>query len=65
MNNLQKLISPEQAADYLSVTTRTLANWRCLGFPNLPFCRLGRSIKYRIVDLDAYIAKHSHNNAED
>jgi len=60
--NIQKLISTEQASEYLGVTTRTLANWRCVGFPNVPYTKLGRNIKYRITDLDAYIAKHSHNN---
>lgn len=63
--NTQKLISPEQASDYLGVTSRTLANWRCVGFPNVPYARIGKNIKYRIADLDAYIAKHSHNNLED
>lgn len=64
MTNKQNLISAEQAADYLDVSTRTLANWRSRGFPNVPFCKLGRCIKYRPSDLDAYIAKHSHNSVE-
>lgn len=55
------LISPEQAAEYLDLTTRTLANWRSRGYPNLPYIKLGRSIKYRQSDLDTYLAKHSHN----
>ena len=61
MTNKQNLISAEQAADYLDVSTRTLANWRCRGFPNVPFSKIGRCIRYRLSDLDAYIAKHSHN----
>lgn len=61
MTNTQNLISAEQAADYLDVSTRTLANWRCRGFPNVPFSKIGRCIRYRISDLDAYIAKHSYN----
>lgn len=59
--NKQHLISAEQAAEYLDVSTRTLANWRCRGFPNVPYSKLGRCIKYRISDLEAYIAKHTHN----
>ncbi|RKZ91473.1 MAG: DNA-binding protein [Gammaproteobacteria bacterium] len=61
----QNLISAEQAADYLDVTTRTLANWRSLGFPNIPYSKIGRCIRYRLADLDSYIAKHSHNSMED
>ena len=57
----QNLMSAEEAAEYLNVTTRTLANWRCLGYPSLPYIKLGRCIKYRQSDLDIYIAKHSHN----
>ena len=57
----QNLISVEQAADYLDVTTRTLANWRSRGYPNVPFSKIGRCVKYRLSDLDVYIAKHSHN----
>lgn len=51
----------EQAAEYLDLTTRTLANWRCRGYPYLPYIKLGRCIKYRQSDLDAYIEKHSHH----
>jgi len=59
-----KLMSAEQAADYLDLTSRTLANWRCNGYPSLPYIKLGRCIKYKLSDLDAYIAKHSHNVGE-
>ena len=64
MTNRQNLVPAEQAADYLGVTTRTMANWRSRGFPNVPFSKIGRCVRYRISDLDAYIAKHSHNSVE-
>jgi len=64
MTNKQNLISAEQAADYLDVTARTLANWRCRSWPNIPYCKIGRCIRYRLADLDDYIAKHSHNVEE-
>lgn len=60
-SNQSALISADQAAEYLDVTTRTLANWRSRGFPSVPFAKIGRCVKYRISDLDDYIAKHSHN----
>jgi excisionase family DNA binding protein len=60
----QSLVPPEQAANYLSVTTRTLANWRSRGTPNVPFSKIGRCVRYRLSDLDAYIAENSHNAVE-
>ena len=59
--NQSALVSAEQAADYLDVTIRTLANWRSRGFPNIQYSKIGRCVRYRISDLDVYIAKHSHN----
>lgn len=58
------LLTPEQVADYLNISIRTLANWRCTGANNLPYSKLGRCIRYRQIDLEAYIAKHSHNIGE-
>jgi excisionase family DNA binding protein len=62
MNTKQNLVLPEQAADYLSVTTRTLANWRSRGVPNIPFTRIGRCVRYRLSDLDAFIDRNSQNS---
>jgi len=59
--NKKNLLSAEQAAEYLDLKARTLANWRCRGYPNLPYIKLGGSVKYRLSDLDAYLAKNSHN----
>jgi excisionase family DNA binding protein len=64
MTSKQNLVLPEQAADYLSVTTRTLANWRSRGTPSLPFSKIGRCVRYRLSDLDTFIAKNSHNALE-
>jgi len=56
-----QLLSPYEAASYLNVSARTLANWRCIGTPNIPYSKVGRCVRYRIADLDTYVAKHSHN----
>jgi phage terminase Nu1 subunit (DNA packaging protein) len=61
MTAKQNLVLPEKAADYLSVTTRTLANWRSRGTPCLPFSKIGRCVRYRLSDLDAFIAKNTRN----
>jgi len=62
MNTKQNLVLPEEAADYLSVTTRTLANWRSRGTPSLPWNKIGRCVRYRLADLDAFIDKNAHND---
>ncbi len=61
METKENLITPEQAANHLSVSVRTLAKWRSTGANNVPYSKIGRCIRYRPSDLDAYIAKHSHH----
>tara|TARA_R110002167_G_scaffold76148_2_gene212202 strand:+ start:2635 stop:2829 length:195 start_codon:yes stop_codon:yes gene_type:complete len=61
MTTKERLVEPLTAADHLSVSVRTLAKWRSVGFPNIPYSKVGRCVRYRLSDLDAYIAKHSHN----
>lgn len=64
MTAKQNLVLPEQAALYLSVTTRTLANWRSRGTPNIKFSKIGRCVRYRISDLDAFIAENTQHSVE-
>lgn len=44
-----------QAADYLKLSPKTLVNWRGEG-KGPRFVRLGRAVRYRKSDLDAYVA---------
>lgn len=58
MTNLIKespLLTREQAANYLGVTTSTLAVWACNKRYNLPFVKIGRLCKYRLQDLNLFI----------
>jgi len=64
MLNKQNLVSPEVAAEHLDVSARTLAKWRSIGSPNIPYSKVGRCVRYRISDLDAYLAKHTFNSVE-
>ena len=50
------LISRPQAAEYLGIRAQTLAVWATTGRYNLPFVRIGRSVRYKKSDLDAFIA---------
>ena len=49
------LLSPEQAAQLLGVKRETLAIWRCCRRYNLPWCKIGRSVKYRRADIERFI----------
>lgn len=62
MPNLIKespLLTREQAANYLGVTTSTLAVWACNKRYGLAFVKIGRLCKYRLQDLDAFIARNT------
>jgi excisionase family DNA binding protein len=49
------LLNREQAAEYLGVRPQTLSSWACLGRYELPFIKVGRLIRYRKGDLDAWL----------
>jgi excisionase family DNA binding protein len=51
-----ELLSRKEAAAYLGIAENTLAIWKCTGRYGLPFVKMGRLVKYRKVDLDAFIA---------
>jgi len=51
---MDELMTPEQLAEYLHVTTQRLANDRYLGV-GIPFCKVGRLIRYRRSDVAAYL----------
>jgi predicted DNA-binding transcriptional regulator AlpA len=49
------MLRERQAASFLGVAPKTLANWRSQG-KGPKFCRLGRAIAYRQEDLDVFVA---------
>lgn len=59
MTRTDPLFSDDQAADYLSVKKHTLAVWRTTGRYNLPFVKIGRSVRYRKSDLDAFVDRRT------
>ena len=62
--NLQNLIAAgadllddKAAAAHLQVSPGTLSVWRSTGRYNLPFFKIGRKVRYRRADLDAWLEK--------
>jgi len=51
---MNDLLTPDQLADEWGIPVQTLAQWRYLG-KGPAFVRLGRKIRYRRPDLNAYL----------
>tara|TARA_R110000868_G_scaffold41074_2_gene140769 strand:- start:3430 stop:3687 length:258 start_codon:yes stop_codon:yes gene_type:complete len=49
-------LTPEQAAQVLGLSVKTLATWRSTGRHALPYIRVGARIRYRRAALDAWLA---------
>lgn len=54
-NQVQALLTDKEAAAYLNLSTSTLAVWRCTKRQEIPFVKLGRAVRYRQADLDAWL----------
>lgn len=54
------LLDEKQAAEHLTVSPGTLSVWRSTGRYNLPFVKVGRMVRYRRADLDAWLEDRVH-----
>lgn len=52
---LESLLCRKRAARYLNVSPGTLAVWDCTKRYNLNPLKIGRAVRYRRSDLDAFI----------
>jgi excisionase family DNA binding protein len=50
-----KLLTTDEAAEFLGVSPGTLAVWRCLARYRLPYHLIGRNVRYLESDLIAWI----------
>lgn len=53
------LVSRKEAAAILGIEPNTLAVWACTGRHKLPYVKIGRYVKYRLEDLNAFIDKNT------
>jgi len=58
------LRTSEEQAKELKTTAAYLAKVRSQGYPNIPYIKIGRSVRYDPDAVDAWLAKHSHNSVE-
>lgn len=56
------LLDEHQAASTIDVTPGTLSVWRSTGRYNLPFIKVGRKVRYRRADLEAWLASRTRVN---
>jgi excisionase family DNA binding protein len=54
-----RIITPEEAARLLCTPVASLAKWRSTGEHNIPFLKVGRSVRYRTADLRGWIERHT------
>jgi excisionase family DNA binding protein len=50
-----KLLTRREAADLLGISPETLTIWACTKRYPLPYVKVGRSVRYRRTDLEAFI----------
>jgi excisionase family DNA binding protein len=55
------MLKTEEAAKKLNLTKSTLEAWRCRG-GGPAFIKLGRAVRYRQEDLDAFLARNRRTN---
>jgi excisionase family DNA binding protein len=59
MTRVDPLLTREEAARYLSIRPQTLAVWASTRRYNIPYVRVGRAVRYRRSDLDAWLRERT------
>lgn len=57
IDRTRELVDEKEAARFLDLGPGTLAVWRSTGRYNLPFIKIGRNVRYRVSDLEAFLEK--------
>ena len=55
------LFDEPAAAEYLDLQPGTLSVWRCTKRYGVPYLKIGRLVRYRKLDLDAWLASRAVN----
>jgi excisionase family DNA binding protein len=57
--NPGRLLTRAEAADRLGLQEQTLAVWATTKRYNLPFLKLGRAVRYRPADIEAWLDRQT------
>ena len=60
MNIQNQLLNRREAANFLGVKENTLAVWAVTKRQPLPYLKIGRLVKYRLSDLQAFLENNVH-----
>lgn len=55
LQNISPLLEPFEVSKILGVTVKSLAVWRCTKRYDLPYIKVGKSVKYHPEDVQAFI----------
>ena len=55
---MTKLLTPEETANFLNISVKLLNEWRYNQKVNLPYLKIGRLVRYRLVDLEEWLAQN-------
>ena len=58
----KELLDDKAAAAVLDVTPGTLSVWRSTGRYSIPFIKVGRSVRYRVADLNTWLESRTQAN---
>lgn len=58
-NPVGELLNVEQAAEFIGITSHTLDVWRCTKRHSIPYLKVGRLVKYRRLDLEAWLTSRT------
>ena len=59
IDKTRELVDEKEAARILDISPGTLAVWRSTGRYNLRFLKVGRNVRYRRADLEAWLEKRT------
>jgi len=59
-----RLLTDKEAATFLGLKPNTLATWRCSSRYGLPFVKVGKAVRYRMADLEKWLAARTVGAAD-
>jgi len=59
-HNSTKILNRKEAAEFLGLQENTLAVWATTKRYKLPYIKVGRLVKYRLSDLQAFLENNVH-----
>lgn len=63
-SQLEKLLTPQEAATILGISAGTLEVWRSTGRYDLRYIKVGRRVMYRVHDIQVFIEKRSMSHTK-